>query len=370
LSVHDQLYEKMSAELEAFKEGLKTKTPDEIIDKAYEFNWKTEILVFFEDDYYTNEDDALALLAQDKPLEVLYDGWMDTDCDYLDHLRDSVSSTIEELTLPENATELRRFMNVDLQDFLGKIAEKVIVHYPNDWNIDQKTLAQAADSQDINEMRLMWHVSSWGTHINSERDTFIRDTGAYNTWVSYRPTEPDMFGYVIEVVGRNEDGKIIGNVFEVGNYADHVEHVRGMAEPLDSLTLIYKDDWGINAGKAITVTRKEYDNDRHHLMSESGNVGEIVYHPGDKVRLAALLSNERNQRMRYPIGSADEHMQMISAMLAEVRKPTEQKAQPSASKKKPSLIGRLVAADAESKAHNAQRAKSPVSINKNKKEID
>jgi hypothetical protein len=31
----------------------------------------------------------------------------------------------------------RRFMDVGLFDFLGKIADKVIIHHPNDWNIDK-----------------------------------------------------------------------------------------------------------------------------------------------------------------------------------------------------------------------------------------
>jgi len=51
--------------------------------------------------------------------------------------------------------------------------------------------------------------------------------------------------------------------------------------------------------------------------------------------------------------------------------PPEKAANLFASKAKPSLMGRLAEADAEAKAYNAQRAQSPVNINKNnKKEID
>jgi hypothetical protein len=53
----------------------------------------------------------------------------------------------------------------------------------------------------------MWHVSSFGTHLNTERETFIRDTGAFITWIEYHAKDPDMFGYAIEVTGR--DGQLV-----------------------------------------------------------------------------------------------------------------------------------------------------------------
>ena len=98
MSVYDQLYEKMSGELERFKEELKRRPPGEIIDRSYEKVWKEEILMFFEDDNFIGEDDAAKLLSLADPLQDLYKGWQDTDCDYLDHLRDSISETISHVT--------------------------------------------------------------------------------------------------------------------------------------------------------------------------------------------------------------------------------------------------------------------------------
>jgi len=177
-----------------------------------------------------------------------------------------------------------------------------------------------------------------------------------------------MFGYIVEVTGRSGQ-TVIGNVFEVGNYAEYAKHIRDTAEPLDSLTLFYTDDWGVNAGKAVTVSRREYDDDRHRLMSQSGNVKELVYHPKDKVRLAGLITAERSRRMKFPHGSQELHLKKLDDKLAEIRKPPEQVRPPAA--KKQSIMSQLEAADAEAKAYNAQRTQNPTnSTKKTKKEID
>lgn len=636
MSVHDQLYEKMSAEFERFKEELKTKPPDAIIDKAYEVTFKTEILTFFEVDDFLDEDDAQALLSHKDPLDKLYCGWLDTDSSYLDNIRDSVESTvgnlppppehdaseisetvkatpsattlysdvkpgdwviaagnnehryllgvvtaIDKLGTPEHGTEnetddvhvdftafdyppdrieeieehfsglygelkifdeiplddvimapkmligishlghdeiermgnlthnceafcncfmgggiepqssretelverveknyadyqksllgfgkrelidmagkisamsdahsymtcwhgydeheldyllefqnplevladewrerqtdlsdmsfamehiyqesdslleqypvvhdseapadigLRRFMGVDLVDFLGKISEKTIIHYPNDWNIDVDALRRYSMSEDFYERRFIWHVCSMGTHLKPERDVFIRDSGSHEYMTDYHQNDPDMFGYYVEITGRKGQ-EIIGNVFEVGNYADFASHLRLTALPLDSVTLTYSPDWGgVNSGKVLTVSRNEYDNDRHRLMSQSGRVTEITFHPKDERELNKILRDERVYRMSFPIGSQEAHLQRLTDKLAQIRKPalettpTEKATQPPAARKKPSLTARLAEADAEAKAYNAQRAQNPVNINKNnKKEID
>ena len=134
---------------------------------------------------------------------------------------------------PDDASP-RRYMDIDLALYLGKIAEKVIIHYPADWEIDKKMLHKAAVSDNPEDKRLMWHVCSYGTHMNTERDTFIKDTGAFNSWVDYRKKDEDMFGYVIEVTGR--DGGIIkGNVFEVGDYYTHSLYVCDTALGIKSI---------------------------------------------------------------------------------------------------------------------------------------
>jgi hypothetical protein len=213
-------------------------------------------------------------------------------------------------------------MNVDLIDFLGNIANKVIVHYSNDWNIDKDELRHSAVSENPENKLLVWHTCSMGTHLKPERDVFIKDSGAFEYMTDYHQNDPDMFGYIIEVTGQNEQ-TVIGNVFEVGNYAEYAKHVRETALSLNSMTLTYSDDWGVNAGKTITVSRKEYDDDRHRLMVESGNVIGLRCHPADETQLTALLQNEHDQRMWYPIGNQQEHQRKLTEHLAQIRAEAE-----------------------------------------------
>jgi len=227
--------------------------------------------------------------------------------------------SIRQIDLRYHDPEARRFMDVDIIGFLGQIAEKTIVHYPNDFNIDKEALWKKAISENPASDRFMWHCCSYGTHILPEDEVFTRSTGAYGYWVDYRPNEPDMVGYAVEVTGY-KDETVVGNVYDMGNYYSHAQYVRETASVLDAVSLTYSNSWGINAGKTITVPRYEYDNDRHRLMSESGNVTGIKYHPSESIRtMAGLLQAEKAKHMAMPIGSIQEHLESLDKKLADIR---------------------------------------------------
>jgi len=164
----------------------------------------------------------------------------------------------------------------------------------------------------------VWHVCSMGTHIKTERDVFISGTGAFAYMTDYRQNEPDMFGYIIEITGISE-GSIRGNVFETGNYAEYAKHIRETALPPDTVSLTYSDNWGKNAGKTVTVSRREYDDDRNRLMCESGDVTAVHWHPAKETDLTQLLLRERSERMAYPVGGMDAHLDMMTSKLVEIR---------------------------------------------------
>jgi hypothetical protein len=165
----------------------------------------------------------------------------------------------------------------------------------------------------------MWHCCSYGTHLLDEADVFTRDTGPYGYWVDYRPKEPDMVGFAVEVTGyKNET--VIGNVYDVGNYYSHAQYVRENSLIIDSVSLTYANDWGINAGKTITVPRYEYDKDRHRLMSESGNVTAIKYHPWESTKtMADLLKVEKAKYMGMPAGDVHEYLKNLDKKLTALR---------------------------------------------------
>jgi hypothetical protein len=331
------LIERFDKNLADFHASLESFTPRELIGMADRIAATNRIHAFMTQEHGMSDEEVDFLLQFQNPLEVVADAWRDAgdDAERIASVAYDVFDKRDALAAYPLMTDLppgidpadidfdgkERFMGVDLIDFLGKIAGKVIVHYPQDWQTDVERLYTAAGSDNPEDKRMMWHVSSWGTHMNRERETFIRDTGAYNTWVQYPRRDSDTFGYAVEITGRK--GHIItGNVFVLGYYPAHVMHVREEALVLEMLTLTYADSWGVNAGKAITVPRFEYDDDRHRLMSESGSVTDIAYHPYEGVRkMTDLLRSERAERMSYPIGSMEAHLRHYDDMLADEPMP-------------------------------------------------
>lgn len=95
LITSDKLYDKMKMELENFKSELRSKPPDEIIQSAYELVTKEDILTVFEIEENFELQDYKALLKTKKPLEYLYQEWLDYDNSALDMLRESNHFAIE-----------------------------------------------------------------------------------------------------------------------------------------------------------------------------------------------------------------------------------------------------------------------------------
>lgn len=89
--LRDLLYKKASKEQDDYVEHLKTLSPQEIIDKAYEKVMRDDILMTFENDYmseYLSDKQVKELLKLDYPLSACYEEWMDTDYSHMEMLRD------------------------------------------------------------------------------------------------------------------------------------------------------------------------------------------------------------------------------------------------------------------------------------------
>ena len=81
--LNTKLYERIFAEHEAFKKSLLAKTPEEILDRCYEYQVKSDILITLEI-YSLSDDEAAALLNADAPLEALYQAVEGSGCDPLE----------------------------------------------------------------------------------------------------------------------------------------------------------------------------------------------------------------------------------------------------------------------------------------------
>lgn len=94
-ALEDRAYEKINREMKEYLAEIKTKSPEEIVEAAYEITYKQEILGMFECEGAFNDRQCLALLKTGNSLDYLYQEWLDYDGSVLDELRGSVDLAIE-----------------------------------------------------------------------------------------------------------------------------------------------------------------------------------------------------------------------------------------------------------------------------------
>ena len=82
-----QLYNKMCDEFDLFKEELINSSPQEVLDQAYEYIIKNDIVLLLEcTDLTATRADAL--LKSDHPLDDVYAAWIDWESNHMDEIRD------------------------------------------------------------------------------------------------------------------------------------------------------------------------------------------------------------------------------------------------------------------------------------------
>lgn len=87
--LNTRLYEKMFAEQERFRDWLLSQPPAEILNHAYEYTVREDILMSLE--YNDLEDSqARALLKSGKPLKQIFERWENQETSYMDTVWDTV----------------------------------------------------------------------------------------------------------------------------------------------------------------------------------------------------------------------------------------------------------------------------------------
>ena len=95
--LENQIYEKMSQENTAFLAEMKTKSPDEIISRAYEIACRDNLLMLFEDETSLSERQLAVLTEFEHPLSQLYTDWLSRDTDEMDAFRDSIACCADDI---------------------------------------------------------------------------------------------------------------------------------------------------------------------------------------------------------------------------------------------------------------------------------
>ena len=108
--LNTKLYEKMFAELEQFKTELSTQPFQAVLDHAYEYCIKSDILLAVEDRDLTNAY-ASALLKSDKPLDDVFQIYDGRVTDHMDHVFDCLEECAGGIIQKENLRNTPLYMN-------------------------------------------------------------------------------------------------------------------------------------------------------------------------------------------------------------------------------------------------------------------
>jgi len=183
---------------------------------------------------------------------------------------------------------------------LGAVVELNTANYKSDFKYDIEMFKKATQHLDGENNRFLWLSRPSGTYCYLERDTYIKDTAAFNYWngcatILGKDTPYDkvivndrVMTFAVEVTCI-KNGRIMGNLNEL-DYKEHIRQLNRVALPLHTVTATYKD------GTTVTLPHKEHDAQHIRLHHQHGQLQALTAHPENADSLRTILTQAREQR--------------------------------------------------------------------------
>ena len=93
--LNNALLDKLTKEQDKYRDWLKSQPPEEILNHAYEYIVREDILISAEMLEFTDAE-ARALLLSPSPMAVLCDSFLDRETSYMDTIRDSIEDVAKD----------------------------------------------------------------------------------------------------------------------------------------------------------------------------------------------------------------------------------------------------------------------------------
>ena len=104
--LNTQLYQKMFAEQEKYKDWLRTLTPDEVMNHAYEYTCREDILLSLEYNDLSPKQ-AAALLKSPSPLADVFKKWEKQETNHMDDIWNTVEARANEVVRADFVAQRR-----------------------------------------------------------------------------------------------------------------------------------------------------------------------------------------------------------------------------------------------------------------------
>ena len=105
---------------------------------------------------------------------------------------------------------IARFENVNIIEALRKIMLHNTEHYQSDFEYDIKSLQEAAEDSE-GSRHFLWLSRGCGTWCFEERDVYIRNTHAFNTWDYYNNSSENVKAFAVEIERLQNKAVIVKN---------------------------------------------------------------------------------------------------------------------------------------------------------------
>lgn len=185
---------------------------------------------------------------------------------------------------------MRKYMDVDIVAALGTVLEINTELYKSDFKYDIAMFKDASADPDA-EKYFVWLSRQNGTECFRERDVYLRDTSAYNSWIYYADSKSPIRAYAVEVTGSN-NGRVMGNLYEL----DHPTHVKQLGQ--DALP-VQKAEARFEDGSMLTLPYEQYKRDFMALQNQYGRIQEAIYHPESEAELQRRMQKARDERQGH-----------------------------------------------------------------------
>lgn len=179
---------------------------------------------------------------------------------------------------------MRKFLNCNIVDVLNVFMKINTEHYQSDFEYDKDIIKNAANSPDPLDKTLLWLSRPNGTWCFKERNTYIKDTYAYNSWIFYdEQTRDNIMAFAVEI--RDVEGEnVIGDLYQL-DYHWHCRELRKQALTPKTALLQYSDNEKI-------ISFEDY-RENNFTCSELQAIDLL---PENMQVLEQLLSNVKTQR--------------------------------------------------------------------------
>ena len=104
--LNEELYRKLSEELEEYRKELLSQMSSDILKHAYDYAIRQDIVLSLE--YHdVNARQAQVLLRTDNALDVIFAKWENLETNHMDHVRNAVECAANEISRREDIAKLR-----------------------------------------------------------------------------------------------------------------------------------------------------------------------------------------------------------------------------------------------------------------------